>query len=199
MGHKMRKTCTAVFIIVSAVAQLHASSLYGAVRASVGEVTVARGAQVPAAYEQTDWKQYEKAERAHDDIGLKQLFSAGRFIRLQQQSQLLVLDFDLSSIENINADIKQIIDAKASVWHSCMQQNIRLSRAGLPERECIRPDPEGGDEFAMLSPTRTAEQYVDEFVSVNVRILTGIGQGGSVWTKLKYLKLPTQPRTTKGK
>jgi hypothetical protein len=155
---------------------------------------VAREEIIAGVVEKSSWLDLEKTLAADDDIGARQLRNEGKVVIITDSQELLIIDIDISAATTLRQDMLQIVDIRIGVYRHCLQLNMAYAgRASIP---CEKPniDDEYARAYKVLQPKLTPEEFMDEHVFVRVRILTGDAKGSAVWTRLKYLKLPTHAR-----
>ncbi len=191
------KTLICLIVALAAPAAKGTDILWDVVRVAVGELTTTGNPKAPGAVERRYWGDYEKATFAKDDFGLKELFDSGKMVLLNDKQELLVIEVDTSPIDSLRENMKQVIDIRVGSWRSCMEDNIRRTRVGLPTHECqqINVGAETTKAYQLLQPGVTPETFMDEHLFVRVRVTGGEAKGTACWTRLESLKLPTHKRT----
>jgi len=187
----------AVVCLIAALAAPSARAadiLMDAQRAVLGQSTEGREDIIVGLVEKGLWPDLEKSIAADDEIGLRQLHDEGKLVVITDTQELLIIDIDISAATKFREDMLQVVDGRIGVYRHCIQLNIAAAgRASIP---CYKPniDDEYVRAYRLLQPKLTPEEFMDENVFVRVRILTGDAKGSALWTRLKYLKLPTHAR-----
>jgi hypothetical protein len=159
----------------------------------IGHYTTTRSGNVPFVTEAMYWPDFVKASKIGDEYGVKEMTNLGRLGNVSGQPLLLLLDLDLSAIDEAERYTKKLLAIRVNEWKDCKQRNIIRVERRLRLEDCgeLRFDSEYGAAFHRLRPDTTVSQLWLEKVMAKVRMVEGSQAGLAGWLPLNSLRLPT--------